>query len=70
MSHFHMLCDESIWCAFVLGSWTKVMAVLKEYVDGDFDFGIDYSVIMGITGLDLDDAKFIVSNLSKNDTGM
>lgn len=46
------------------------MAVLKEYVDGDYDFGIDYSVIMGITGLDLDDAKFIVSNLSKNDNGM
>jgi hypothetical protein len=59
--------------AFVLwsiGSWTKVIAVLREYADGDFDFGIDYSVIVGITGLDLDDAKFIVSNMGKGDGGV
>jgi len=47
-----------------------VIAVLREYADGDFDFGIDYSVIVGITGLDLDDAKFIVSNMGKGDGGV
>lgn len=46
------------------------MAVMREYADGDYDFGIDYSVIMSVTGLDLDDAKIVVSTLCKNDTGM
>lgn len=47
-----------------------MLAILREYADGDYDFGIDYSVIMGVTGLDLDDAKTIVSCLCKNDSGM
>lgn len=46
------------------------MAVIREYNDGDYDFGVDYSVIMGITGLGLDDAKYIVSNMGKGDSGM
>ena len=54
----------------ILGSWTKLQSVLRDFADGDYEFGIDYSIIMGVTGLDLDDAKFIVSTLGKNDTGM
>ena len=53
-----------------IGPWSKDLAVLREYADGDFDFGIDYSVIVGISGLDLDDAKFIVSSMGKGDSGM
>jgi hypothetical protein len=70
---FYILLCLLVILAFVLwsiGSWTKVIAVLREYADGDFDFGIDYSVIVGITGLDLDDAKFIVSNMGKGDGGV
>lgn len=46
------------------------MAVLREYADGDYDFGIDYSVVMSVTGLDLDDSRTLVATLCKNDTGI
>lgn len=47
-----------------------MQAVLREYSDGDYDFGIDYSVIVTITGLDIDEAKAITTSMAKNDSGM
>lgn len=50
--------------------WTKVVAVLREHADGDFDFGVDCSVIMGVTGMDVEEARTIVNTLCKNETGL
>lgn len=53
-----------------VGPWKKVETVIKDYEDGDYDFGVDCATISSITGLDLDESKKIVVDLAKNDSGM
>jgi hypothetical protein len=43
--------------------------VIKAYNEGEYDFGIDYTVIMNITGYDIDDAKELIKLHSKNESG-
>lgn len=41
-----------------------------DYVNEEFDFGIDYHVVAQLTRLSTDDAKAIVTSLAKSETGM
>jgi len=49
---------------------SKVESVIQSYNDGEYDFGIDYSVVMNITGYDNDAAKELVQLHNRNDTGL
>jgi hypothetical protein len=51
------------------GPKTRVESVIKAYNEGEYDFGIDYTVIMNITGYDIDDAKELIKLHSKNESG-
>eukprot|EP01038_Epipyxis_sp_PR26KG_P004119 gene4119-5872_t len=59
--HFH---DITKWPK------ARVESVIKAYQDGEYDFGIDYSVIMNVTGYDVEEAKELCQAHSKNDTGI
>jgi len=48
----------------------RIESVLKNYQEGDYDFGIDTNAVMNITGYEMDDAKELLSSLSKNDSGI
>lgn len=52
------------------GPKTRVESVIKAYNEGEYDFGIDYQVIMNITGYEVEEAKDLVKAHSKNDSGM
>ncbi len=52
------------------GPKTRVESVLKAYNEGEYDFGIDYTVVMNITGYEIDDAKELIKVHSKNESGM
>ena len=54
----------------ITGPWTRVDSAIDAYTTGDYDFGIDASVIMTLTGYDADKAKNLVQNHTKNDIGM
>jgi hypothetical protein len=51
-------------------SWSRCKSIISSYYDGEYDFGIDYTVVMNITGLGIDDAKALVKSHSNNDSGM
>jgi hypothetical protein len=51
-------------------SWSRCKSIISAYYDGEYDFGIDYTVVMNITGLGIDDAKALVKSHSNNDSGM
>ncbi len=53
-----------------LGPKSKVESVIQSYNDGEYDFGIDYSVVMNITGYDENDARELIQAHNKNDTGL
>ena len=59
--HFH---DITKWPK------SKVESAVKAYIDGEYDFGIDYTVVMNITGCDTDASKELVKAHSKNSSGM
>ena len=48
------------------GSWSKVLAVVKSYRDGEYEFGIDKIVIMSIAGCTIDEANKMISVHSTN----
>jgi hypothetical protein len=48
----------------------RVSSMLKAYVDGEYDYGIDHTVVMSLTGLNLQEAKVLVKALSKGDTSV
>jgi len=52
--------------------WPKdrVEATLKSYAEGDYDFGIDYKVVMNITGYGEEAAKTLLKAHAKNDSGI
>ena len=58
--------------SFILtvGPKSKVESVIQSYNDGEYDFGIDYSVVMHITGYDENDARELIQAHNKNDTGL
>lgn len=53
-------------------SWptAKVISLTKEYKDGEYDFGIDHTVIMTLTGLTLEESKVLLKSFAKNDSGV
>ena len=53
-------------------SWPsqRVSSMLKAYVDGEYDFGIDHTVVMSLTGLNFADAKVLVKALCKGDSSI
>jgi hypothetical protein len=53
-----------------LGRWSLVQSVIKSYKEGEYDFGIDYHVVMNITGFGMDEAKALLAAHAKNDSGM
>jgi len=52
------------------GPKSRVESVIQSYNDGEYDFGIDYSVVMNITGYEMDAAKDLVQAHNRNDTGL
>jgi hypothetical protein len=46
----------------------KVSAMIKSYIDGEYDYGIDHTVVMALSGLNLDESKVLVKALSKGDS--
>lgn len=55
---------------FCIGPWSRVVSVVKAYNDGEYDFGIDYTVVMAITGVNMDEAQALITAHSRNDSGM
>ncbi len=53
-----------------LGPKNRVDSVIKAYHEGEYDFGVDYNVVMSITGYDIEEAKELLAAHSKNDSGM
>merc|ERR1719329_1401345 len=49
---------------------TRIDAIIKSYNDGDYDFGIDYNVVMNITGMDIEQAASLHKAHLKNDSGI
>ena len=47
-----------------------MISLIKEYKDGEYDFGVDQTVVMTLTGLNLDESKVLLKSFSKNDSGM
>jgi hypothetical protein len=64
---YFFLCIFFLVC---LGPKNRVESVIKAYHEGEYDFGIDYNVVMSITGYDIEDAKDLLAAHSKNDSGM
>jgi Ca2+-binding EF-hand superfamily protein len=50
--------------------WMKAVTVIKAYTDGEYDFGIDFALIMTLTGMSVDEAKAMIRSHAKNDTGV
>jgi hypothetical protein len=51
-------------------SWPaqRVSSMIKAFVDGEYDWGIDHTVIMSLTGQTLDEAKVIIKVMSKGES--
>ena len=51
-------------------TWTapRVSGMIKAYMDGEYDFGIDHTVVMTLTGLGLEQSKVLIKALSKGDS--
>lgn len=62
---FHLITNCS-----TLGPKTRVESVIKSYTEGEYDFGIDYQVIINMTGYEPEDAKELIKLHSKNESGM
>jgi hypothetical protein len=41
--------------------------MLKAFAEGEYDYGIDHTVIMELTGYNLDDAKRLIKSMTKGD---
>jgi hypothetical protein len=44
--------------------------VIRTYCEGEYDFGIDESVVVAVTGADSEEARQLVMAHSRNDSGM
>jgi hypothetical protein len=54
----------------VAGPKARVDGMVKSYYDGEYDFGIDQSIVMSLTGYEAEDAKELVAAMSKSEAGM
>jgi len=50
--------------------WLKATTVVKTYTDGEYDFGIDFALVMALTGMGVEEAKAMIRSHAKNDTGI
>lgn len=50
--------------------WLRTTTVIKSYTEGEYDFGIDFALIVTLTGMSADDAKAMIRSHAKNDTGI
>jgi mRNA-degrading endonuclease HigB of HigAB toxin-antitoxin module len=50
--------------------WSHAESVITAYNAGNYDFGIDYNVVMNITGYDSERAKTLVNAHMINDLGV
>jgi hypothetical protein len=46
------------------------VSVLRTYSEGEYDFGVDESVVAAVTGCDSDESRQLVLAHSRNDSGM
>jgi hypothetical protein len=44
--------------------------MVEDYVNDEYDFGIDFQVVSQLTRLGTDDAKAIVTSMARSETGM
>ena len=51
-------------------TWSRALTVVQAYQTGNYDFGIDFNVIMNITGYDSEKAKTLLQAHSINDVGV
>lgn len=49
---------------------SRIESTLQFYHDGEYDFGIDFHVLMNITGLDIEDAAIVHKLHLKSDSGI
>jgi hypothetical protein len=61
---------SSFFVIHIIGEWSRVQQVIKAYTDEEHDFGIDHNVVKTITGLSAEEAKSLMTLLSKSDSGM
>lgn len=54
----------------LVGQWNRVQIACKFYHDGEYDFGIDTSVISTLSNCAPDDARDFVRCLSVNNASM
>lgn len=45
-------------------------SVIKAYHEGEYDFAIDHTIVMNITGYDADEAREMVQLHTKTESGM
>jgi hypothetical protein len=51
-------------------NWSRAQTVVQAYATGNYDFGIDYNVVMNITGYDSERAKVLLQAHAINDVGV
>ena len=53
-------------------SWPfpRVTSTIKSYEQGEYDFGIDHTVIMTLTNVPLEESKVLLKAFSRNDSGV
>lgn len=49
---------------------SKATSILKTYTDGEYDFGIDFALIMTLTAMNVEESKAMIRSHAKNDTGV
>ena len=59
--HFKEIADET---------WSRSTTVVQTYQTGNYDFGIDFNVVMNLTGYDSERAKILLQAQAINDVGV
>lgn len=54
----------------IAGPWTRAASVMRTYSEGEYDFGIEESVVVAITGVESGEARELIAAHSRNDNGM
>ena len=58
------------FASFTSWPYPRVTSTMKSYEQGEYDFGIDHTVIMTLTNVSLDEAKVLLKAFSRNDAGV
>ena len=51
-------------------TWSRAQSCIQAYTTGNYDFGIDFNVVMNITGYDSERAKLLLQAHAINDVGV